>query len=275
MPTVAVPTRAGYRFEGYYDAQTSGVKYYDADGTSARAWNKTANATLYARWAQAEFTLTVTASPAAGGSVTGGGTRLSGSQTVTATAADSYGFAGWQENGVNVSSDAEYTFELTADRALTAIFLYTGVRPPASSNGISGVTAGQTFTRGAVVRFTAIGGGASSASPIASDMRWLPTSWATNPSGNFATGFTQSFSTSGMTLGAHTHTVTFTQQLYDGASWANTGETDTKSVSFTLVEPDIPDTGDDSAPWLWISLMALAGLGAVALSLANRGSRAK
>ena len=56
MTTVTVPTRTGYNFAGYYDAETnndgSGNKYYNADGTSAANWNKDTEAatTLYAKW---------------------------------------------------------------------------------------------------------------------------------------------------------------------------------------------------------------------------------
>lgn len=56
MPTVTVPTRTGYDFDGYYDAETddngSGNKYYNSDGTSAANWNKDTEAatTLYAKW---------------------------------------------------------------------------------------------------------------------------------------------------------------------------------------------------------------------------------
>jgi len=50
MPSMTVPTRAGYTFEGYFDATSGGTKYYNADGTSAKNWNKAANTTLYARW---------------------------------------------------------------------------------------------------------------------------------------------------------------------------------------------------------------------------------
>jgi uncharacterized repeat protein (TIGR02543 family) len=53
MPSIAIPTYAGYTFQGYYDssASTGGTKYYNANGTSARAWNIASNKTLYARWA--------------------------------------------------------------------------------------------------------------------------------------------------------------------------------------------------------------------------------
>jgi hypothetical protein len=48
---VSAPTRTGYNFLGYYDSTTGGTKYYNADLTSARTWNKTnSTTTLYARW---------------------------------------------------------------------------------------------------------------------------------------------------------------------------------------------------------------------------------
>lgn len=54
MPTISTtaPTRTGYTFMGWYDnaTYTSGTQYYTAAGASARAWNKTAAATLYAGW---------------------------------------------------------------------------------------------------------------------------------------------------------------------------------------------------------------------------------
>ncbi len=54
MPTISTtaPTRTGYTFMGWYDnaTYTSGTQYYNAAGASARTWNKTAAATLYAGW---------------------------------------------------------------------------------------------------------------------------------------------------------------------------------------------------------------------------------
>lgn len=47
-----------YTFKGYYSEKGgSGTKYYNADGTSARAWNKTESATLYAAWEEKSITL--------------------------------------------------------------------------------------------------------------------------------------------------------------------------------------------------------------------------
>ena len=59
MPSATMPTRAGYTFNGYYDAASGGTQYYTAAGASARAWNKTANTTLYAQWTKNNYTLTL------------------------------------------------------------------------------------------------------------------------------------------------------------------------------------------------------------------------
>ena len=68
MPAIsAVPTRTGYTFTGYYDAKTGGTKYYNADKSSARTWNKTANTTLYARWSAKSFTVSFDANGATSG----------------------------------------------------------------------------------------------------------------------------------------------------------------------------------------------------------------
>ena len=72
----------------------------------------------------AKYTLTVSASPAGGGKVSGGGTFASGSsQTVTAKANSGYTFVRWTENGSVVSSSTSYTLTLTGNLTLVAVFL--------------------------------------------------------------------------------------------------------------------------------------------------------
>ena len=70
LPAVAVPTLVGSAFDGYFSGPNgSGTKYYHADGTSARAWDKMDATTLYAKWkALIPGTLQMTA-----GEVTAGG----------------------------------------------------------------------------------------------------------------------------------------------------------------------------------------------------------
>lgn len=61
MPAVTKPTRAGYIFQGYYDAVSGGTQYYKSDGTSARHWDKSSNATLYAHWMPITYKVQYTA----------------------------------------------------------------------------------------------------------------------------------------------------------------------------------------------------------------------
>ena len=69
------------------------------------------------------YTISVSANPADGGTVSGGGTYgKNASVTVTATANSGYSFVKWTENGEQVSTDASYTFTATANRTLVAMF---------------------------------------------------------------------------------------------------------------------------------------------------------
>lgn len=73
LPTVSVPSRTGYTFDGYWDAETnnngSGTQYYSANGISARNWDKdvTADQTLYAKWNAKQYTIELDREGAASG----------------------------------------------------------------------------------------------------------------------------------------------------------------------------------------------------------------
>ena len=69
------------------------------------------------------FTVEVSANPSNGGTVTGSGTFDEGqSCTAKATENTGYNFVNWTENSVQVSTDREYTFDVTANRNLVANF---------------------------------------------------------------------------------------------------------------------------------------------------------
>lgn len=107
MPTVSVPTRSGYTFGGYYDAETndngSGIKYYNANGTSAQNWDKNTESatTLYANWAVINYTITynlnggtqqVSPTPATGYTVD------DAAITLPTPTREGYDFMGWYAN---------------------------------------------------------------------------------------------------------------------------------------------------------------------------------
>ena len=99
------------------------------------------------------YTISVSASPTNGGTVSGGSTYTEGQTcTVMATPNANYTFTGWMENGSVVSTDATYTFVVNADRNLVASFTYV---PPTytisvSANPTNGgtVSGGGTYTEG-------------------------------------------------------------------------------------------------------------------------------
>ena len=85
------------------------------------------NRTLVANFIPA-FTLTTSVSPVYGGSASGDGTFNSNSVVlVTATPSIGFTFVNWTEFGMAVSTSANYSFNLTADRSLLANFAPTGV----------------------------------------------------------------------------------------------------------------------------------------------------
>ena len=54
MPKRTMPTKTSYVFDGYWNTTgTGGVKYYNADGTSAHAWDRGGSVTLWAKWVTA------------------------------------------------------------------------------------------------------------------------------------------------------------------------------------------------------------------------------
>jgi len=87
------------------------------------------------------YTIAVSANPSGSGSVTGGGTYEQGqSCTVRATAATGYNFQKWTENGSQVSTNANYTFTVNANRNLVAFFQTESYAISASANPSSGGT---------------------------------------------------------------------------------------------------------------------------------------
>lgn len=106
-----------------------------------------------------EFTVTTMAYPEDGGTVEGGGTYLEGETcTVTATTADDYQFIKWTENGATVSTDSIFSFTVTSDRALVAVFGSTipmSITVSASPNSGGTVSGGGEYLFGQTCTVTA------------------------------------------------------------------------------------------------------------------------
>ena len=103
------------------------------------------------------FTIATSASPPNGGTTTGAATYLSGAPvTVLAEAHPGYAFVNWTENGIEVSTLANYGFTATAFRTLVANFVPTYDIATSASPLAGGTTSGDgTYPAGVGVNVKA------------------------------------------------------------------------------------------------------------------------
>lgn len=165
--TVTATANEGYTFK-HWTESGSGVST-----SAAYTFTATADRTLVAVFEKdsdepdpptpvTTYTVSVSASPAAGGTVSGGGTYLSGaSATVRAVVNPGYTFKGWTKGGTQVSTNASYTFSVTENTSLTAVFEADIPTPtPTYRISVSAMTGGTvsgggTYQSGASVTVTA------------------------------------------------------------------------------------------------------------------------
>lgn len=107
------------------------------------------------------YTIIATASPSNGGAVNGAGSFQEGSTcNLTAMAYSGYTFINWTENNIQVSSNANYSFTVTANRTLVAHFeqvlpdncIITASASPEEGGTVSGTG---TYTQGSNCTLTA------------------------------------------------------------------------------------------------------------------------
>jgi xyloglucan-specific exo-beta-1,4-glucanase len=149
--TLTATPAAGYTFKGW-----SG----DATGTTTSTSvtmnsNKSVTATFEVIQ-PGKYTLVTTASPSAGGTVSGGGSYTSGSTaTLTATPASGYTFTGWSGDATGTSTTATVT--MNGDKSVTANFAaikYTLITTASPSAG--GTVSGDgSYTSGSTAILTA------------------------------------------------------------------------------------------------------------------------
>jgi hypothetical protein len=143
--TVTATANTGYTFSNW--TENGNV----VSSNSNYTFNVEGNRNLVANFTLNNYTVTVSANPSNGGSVTGGGTFTYGqSCTVTATANTGYTFTNWTENGNVVSNNANYTFTVEGNRNLVANFTAITYTITVSANpSNSGTTSGGgTYTHG-------------------------------------------------------------------------------------------------------------------------------
>jgi len=147
--TVTATPNTGYHFVNWTENGNT------VSTSASYSFTVTNNRNLVAHFSNQtqSYTVTVSANPANGGTVTGGGTFSQGqSCTVSATANTGYTFTNWTENGSVVSTNASYTFNVTGNRTLVAHFTAVpqSYNITVSANPTNGgnVTGGGNYTSG-------------------------------------------------------------------------------------------------------------------------------
>jgi uncharacterized repeat protein (TIGR02543 family) len=114
---VSATAATGYTFNGWYEGNTL------ESSTASFDYTVTHTCTLTARFTPISYTVTVTAYPSDGGSVSGAGSHdYNTSCSLSATPGSDYRFVNWTEGGSVVSSDNPYSFTVTGNRTLVANF---------------------------------------------------------------------------------------------------------------------------------------------------------
>ena len=152
--TLTATANTGYHFVNWTKGGT-------AVSTSANYTFTVTEAGAYvANFELNTYAITATANPAAGGSIQGAGTYTHGTTcTLTATAAASsgYHFVNWTKGGVQVSTNATYSFTVTGAEAYVANFALNNYDITVSANPTAGGTAqgAGTYTYGQTATLTA------------------------------------------------------------------------------------------------------------------------
>ena len=132
--TLSAKAKDGYVFTGWKEGDS-----IISNSASLELNNLTVDRKITAKFAKTSYSVSIAASPQAGGTVSGGGTFSLGSEVrISASPAQGYTFQSWNVNGQIVSRDLNYRIEkLNKDYSFTAIFIPTGVVTYSISAGVA------------------------------------------------------------------------------------------------------------------------------------------
>ena len=154
MPSITLPARTGYTFNGYYTEQDgNGTQYYSGAGASARNWNLTSDTTLYAYWTANTYTVTLNNQNATiAGSTSVEATYNAAMPSFTKPDRTGYTFGGYytEQNGsgtqyYTAAGDSTRNWNLTNDTILYAY--WTANTYTVTLNNQSATTAGSTSVK--------------------------------------------------------------------------------------------------------------------------------
>ncbi len=190
------------------------------------------------------YTITASAYPTAGGTVSGGGTYNEGaSVTLTATASTGYNFVNWTKNGSVVSTSPTYSFTASASGYYVANFqAYTySVYVIVNNTSYGSATGEGSYAYGSTVTLTA--------TPYTGYhfVEWVKN--GTQVSTNSTYSFTMTYETAGTytaRFAADSHTITATANSTAGGSVTGGGDYD---YGATCTLTATPNTGYHFLTW--------------------------
>ena len=143
----------GYTFLNWTEGGTT------ISTNSSISFTVTSNRTLVANFGLNSYSISATANPAEGGSISGGGPYNYGATcNLTATANPGYTFLNWTEGGTTISTNSSISFTVTSNRTLVANFSLNSYSISATSSPAAGglVSGGGTYNHGASCTLTAM-----------------------------------------------------------------------------------------------------------------------
>lgn len=200
-------------------------------------------------------------------------------QTKTGVEYSIDGGAAWQDSGTFAKLKADTAYSIIArvketedavagkqSQALEVKTLREPWVPDMKENKVTGVK-GDPYALGETVKFQAVGAGMDNKEPIYGDVRFVPTHWeCSGYSGKWTESpYKGSFKVEAQ--GTHYLKVYFERQMYNGESWKKEGSG--CKITVTFHAGNVPKTGDEDQPVLWLSLMILAA-GAAGLAAGRK-----
>ena len=267
---VEVEADTGYRFDnnvefyanGSQDLVNTSYSFLIGGYDNTHGWLE-----LLPQKAVQQYAVSVTADPAAGGTVTGGGVVPAGQEiTVTATPNKDYVFDGWYEGTVEKSMDASYKFTPVGNITLTAKFTPLSSVSYSVTGGAdstwtkdSGETLSVTVERSPVEAscFSHFTGVELEGVPLVRDTDYTASSGSTIVTLKAAT-------LQKLSVGSHTVTVLFDDGKVSTGLTVKAASSGTGTNSGTGNAAKGPKTGDDNDPGVWFGLLALSGFGMLA-----------
>ena len=129
--------KTGYTFEKWTKGSTT------VSSEAEYTFIVSESGTYTAHFKKNSYTITTSANPTNGGTTTGGGTYHYGDNcAVNATAASGFVFSGWKEGNETVTTDATYSFTVTSERNLVAVFVPTYTITASADPETGGTVAG-------------------------------------------------------------------------------------------------------------------------------------